>query len=819
MMADVHAYAALAPDHLTGTVDAGATEAWVSNQLKSAGLDTGTDAYSYFRFLPQHVALTVDGAPVHSVVARFYSGTTPPAGITSELVDAGDGSTTEFGQVNASGHIAVIDAPTVDTALEPTLDSAVAAAKAAGAAALIAVTEGPEDYPVQEDIDSRAGLLGMPVVFIGKRSGAAVITAAKAGKSAKLILTADVGTGCDANVYGVLPGRDTRRDIVVGTPISAFTPAASEHGAGAAALIALARHYAALPLSQRPETLIFVAFSGHEDGFLGLPTLMQQHPDWFAHADAYIHLGASIAARLIVEDPSGTIRRPPLDDPSRLLYVSENPVLQAIAQRAFAGTGIGSAAPGVKDVGEQTYAYHAGIPIVAISGGSDYFHTAGDRPNGVDPAELAKVAAAYAGTIDAIASEPPGVIAAANALAVKLGAQQNPDATTAGGTGAAIPADEPTPVARCTTRLRVSKRGGDPSSTDMRPTGVHGPNSLVPGYDDPQPDLSWEGRYQSRTVIVRSDTTGAQLYATLYGPLKLTSSARRRPIVVVGPGEEATQALYAWSARDLASHGYVAMTIDPQDVGYANAFAPGGCGAPTGTDPQTVCPGAWGTVVTYADALRSGVDYMLSKHDPWRRWVNGARVGLAGHSLSSRAASWLQGVDPRIKAIVAWDNLTSLREGDAGTPSGGGTAGALIGGETPGTDVPVTPRVPALGEASDATGTTEPTNTDPDQKETAYNVWRSKGLPSMEVVVAGSGHLDWAQSVTSSAKQLAELPVFEYYTRAWFDRWLRGERSATSRLLARTVDGQSLSTLLSTKFRSGAFLDGHDCPDLRTACA
>jgi hypothetical protein len=66
----------------------------------------------------------------------------------------------------------VVDAPTVDTATEPTLDEAVKNAKAAGAAALVAVTEGPEDYPVQEDIDARAGELGMPVLFVGKRSGA-----------------------------------------------------------------------------------------------------------------------------------------------------------------------------------------------------------------------------------------------------------------------------------------------------------------------------------------------------------------------------------------------------------------------------------------------------------------------------------------------------------------------------------------------------------------------------------------------------------------------------------------------------------------------
>lgn len=51
-----------------------------------------------------------------------------------------------------------------------------------------------------------------------------------------------------------------------------------------------------------------------------------------------------------------------------------------------------------------------------------------------------------------------------------------------------------------------------------------------------------------------------------------------------------------------------------------------------------------------------------------------------------------------------------------------------------------------------------------------------------------------------------------------FDRWLRGDRTATTRLLARTVAGQPVEQVLSSRFRSAAAVDGRNCPDLRRAC-
>jgi hypothetical protein len=290
---------------------------------------------------------------------------------------------------------------------------------------------------------------------------------------------------------------------------------------------------------------------------------------------------------------------------------------------------------------------------------------------------------------------------------------------------------------------------------------------------------------------------------------------------VIGPGSgPGVQSQYQWSARDLAGHGFVAITIDPQGVGYSETFAPGGCSLPSEIEPDALCPGVpFQQSGNYLDALESGIDYLVSSEDPWQRYVDPDEIGIAGHSLSARAVSWLQGEDTRVRAAVAWDNLASNLAGDAGSPSGGGVAGSLIGGELPSESEPVTPRVPSLGEASDSTGAAEPTNTDPNQKKTAYEVWRAAGVPAMEVVFKEATHLDWAQSMTTSAKGEEYLELFEYYTRAWFERWLLGHTGADERLLARTVDGEPLGEVLSSKFYSAAYLDGHDCPDLAEGCS
>lgn len=150
------------------------------------------------------------------------------------------------------------------------------------------------------------------MLLVGKKSGAGLLADAAANESADLTLQARLGTATDFDVWGVLPGSDPSRRVFVGTPASSFVPASSERGGGVAILLGLARHYALEPRSQRPETLVFLATSGHEVGFLGLEALIEARGPWFTDADAYVHMGASLGAPTGVEDPDGSVTVTPV---------------------------------------------------------------------------------------------------------------------------------------------------------------------------------------------------------------------------------------------------------------------------------------------------------------------------------------------------------------------------------------------------------------------------------------------------------------------------------------------------------------------------
>ena len=336
------------------------------------------------------------------------------------------------------------------------------------------------------------------------------------------------------------------------------------------------------------------------------------------------------------------------------------------------------------------------------------------------------------------------------------------------------------------------------------------PLGLLPGYDDPQPAFAWQGAWRSHAVYFPSQASGARLYGTLFAPAH-PRPGERYPLVVMLPGSNVgVQAQYQWSARDLAGHGYVAFTVDPRGAGRSGEDADHPCGPGT-PSPQCATTRNNANRDDYIDAVKSGVAFALSAGDPYRALVDPNEIGAAGHSAGADTLSYLQAVYTPLKAIVAWDNLVSSTTGDQGNAMCTNRPTVLN-----------TPRVPAMGQASETCSQF----VGPQAKKTGYERWRHAGVPSMEVVFAGTQHTDWAQednvhsngTVTGTEQQLHD---FEYYTRAWFDLFLRHEgRSAAARLLAPAVNGRPRNDVISSRDFSAAFLPrfGVDCEDLRN-CA
>lgn len=278
-----------------------------------------------------------------------------------------------------------------------------------------------------------------------------------------------------------------------------------------------------------------------------------------------------------------------------------------------------------------------------------------------------------------------------------------------------------------------------------------------------------------RVASVQIPSPDGMLAAKIYAPDESLQTAPC-PLISMLPGGGAGIESVEWAATRLAANGYVVIITKPIN----------------GT-----------STLSYNTAVKSGIDFMLSAANPFVASTHDTAIGAAGWSLGGRTLTRTQREDLRIQAIVAWDNLAVRESGDDGSPVCTFTGSNYE-----------TPRVPAMGQASETCSGSE------DLKKTAFNWWRQNGVPSFVAVFSGWNHFGWGQKASNSAYDLSH-----YFTIAWFDRWLKNDLAATNRLLAPTPNYSTssgmpkLSTVLSTKYNSAAFLDGYDCHSLQESCS
>ena len=169
-----------------------------------------------------------------------------------------------------------------------------------------------------------------------------------------------------------------------------------------------------------------------------------------------------------------------------------------------------------------------------------------------------------------------------------------------------------------------------------------------------------------------------------------------------------------------------------------------------------------------------------------------AGVGLAGHSYGAAGVSYIAQWDPRVKAVVAWDNLGGPGPEAGSVPSQqGGTPPMSSIGEKPcpadpadRTVVPITK--PGLGMSADYglpplpnTGLPEPL-----AKSKESLAYSEAGVDTGEIIIRGGSHLDFSfipnQAFGASLRGPDEIA---WYTTAWFDKYVKHQASADKRLL------------------------------------
>lgn len=107
----------------------------------------------------------------------------------------------------------------------------------------------------------------------------------------------------------------------------------------------------------------------------------------------------------------------------RILFVSENPLLQQLVSRRQWSTPLLPAQtilPSVFNPGEQRRMYARGIPMVSMSGTTLYFHTEADTPETTSAELLDPPVRFFGGIIDDLLAQDPQKLRAANGLAAEF---------------------------------------------------------------------------------------------------------------------------------------------------------------------------------------------------------------------------------------------------------------------------------------------------------------------------------------------------------------------------------------------------------------
>src|SRR5215212_1910972 len=170
-------------------------------------------------------------------------------------------------------------------------------------------------------------------------------------------------------------------------------------------------------------------------------------------------------------------------------------------------------------------------------------------------------------------------------------------------------------------------------------------------------------------------TISGHVWATKAGP------AKRPGIVITSGSVQADEQMYWFVAQTLAKDGYVVLTTDPQGQGQSDAFgeAPDqNEGFPAQSDGRPFFDGTEDAINFFLStasrpykpvpSCETGTSHapkqnrrvaagLNAAYNPFWRLLSKSELGLAGHSYGAAGVSYIGQWDPRVDAVVAWDNL------------------------------------------------------------------------------------------------------------------------------------------------------------------
>ena len=369
--------------HRTGWEGDDRTSEWLVEQLRAAGIAAELERFSFPRVELRTARLSwsdggggrehVDGVPLYD------GGLTDRGGIDGALVE--DDSDDIFGKLVVATSLLRSGSPLAGREAYARLQEL----RDHGAVGVILPSSDPDGALTVRNAERIDSPLDIPVLQVPSSVVRALNSVMLVGGEGVLEIDGDRLTSRASNVVATLPGGDPdAAPLGVMTPKSGWFTCAAERGGGIAIWLALAEALAAMP--DRRRTVHLLASSGHELHHYGLASYLRGHHSLIAGAVAWLHLGASIGARV---------------EPRSRMGASDDE-LHALTTGAFDDAGIESYEPfpaGESGFGEARNIAEAGGRFVTILGGHAYFHSPNDT---VDRAVDAESVARYARAARAI---------------------------------------------------------------------------------------------------------------------------------------------------------------------------------------------------------------------------------------------------------------------------------------------------------------------------------------------------------------------------------------------------------------------------------
>ncbi|QTC93318.1 hypothetical protein IFJ75_11410 [Brevundimonas goettingensis] len=369
--ADLNSYVGFGNKRAGGPGDMACGD-WLAGEIEKAGYAVERQTFQAPFFEATKAELTLEGSTV-PVYPQPIVTPTGPDGVTGPLV-----------RVDVAGHftgslqgaIALVDLPFArwSSALPRPVRGPIDAAFAAGAKAVVAITNGPTGKVIALNADGRQPMFPGPVALLAPDKAQPFLAAAFERKQARLVLDGQGGRRDAFNFVGRMD-RGKAKWIAVSTPRSGWFGCAAERGGGVAAWLDIARW---APAALADYNLALICNTGHEYEYLGAAEAMKQIAPPVEATRFWLHLGANVAARDWRELP-GVLTPLPNVDAQRVLSIS--PELVPVAQSVFAGQ-LGYESPvssAVLSAGELDEVIKAGYaPAAGVFGIHRYHHVEED---------------------------------------------------------------------------------------------------------------------------------------------------------------------------------------------------------------------------------------------------------------------------------------------------------------------------------------------------------------------------------------------------------------------------------------------------------